>query len=707
MNIVERILGRAKKKGLYDLHPELADRQPLLRLSSEGGQSQQVENSFNQSASYYTTHMWLQKAINVLANNIAPLPLRVARGPLTDTEYPAGHIVNPLLDNPNPEMSPEDLWRQWVVDQMLGGEFGLESVRNVTGSRALELWPRQPQTFTIRPESTRYRRVAFYRVDDGAGNPYNLTPDEFIHFKFYNPLQPFRGLSPVSAIRLSIVIDQLAQAWTRLFFKNSARPDFAVIAPEGITSTEKKEILAQLSEDHNLQHAHEPIVLEQGVTDIKTFSYPPKDTEWLAQREMNRDEVAAIVGVPDEIMGYGRDTYENFDTAERVLWTLTIVPLCGLRDGTLTRYLRRIKMLAPNERIETDLTNVSQLQEDKSGKITQMSLLFNMGVPVNQANDYVNAGLPAVPGGDTGYLPFSLVPVGTSLSIREPAEVPAETEEEPTTEPAKSMRNKGVLEWGSLEHEEVFKRLQARIDQPVRELKRIAKKEFQRQQNEIGRKLREGKTYGRGRWVKDADRIPTPEELFDLLKEIQAFVDSFHDVVFDAVELIGDVEFSSLGIAGSFDIDRPEVQAAVKSILTKVATKTNESTWNDLIEIIREAEEAGEGIPAIQERLSTYFGDRKSDYQTERIARTTMTGASNEGTYEAWKQSEVVRGKTWISALEANRTRDAHAMAHGQTVGMNEMFEVGGEMLMHPGDPAGSPGNIINCLCGMIAVVEE
>ena len=73
---------------------------------------------------------------------------------------------------------------------------------------------------------------------------------------------------------------------------------------------------------HGAQNAHKPIVLEQGVTDIKTFSFAPKDMEWLEQRKLSRDEVGAVFGVPDEIMGYGKDTFENFDAADRVLWTL-------------------------------------------------------------------------------------------------------------------------------------------------------------------------------------------------------------------------------------------------------------------------------------------------------------------------------------------------------------------------------------------------
>lgn len=726
MSIFDRVFERAKRtsKTLLDLYPEQAQREPLLRINSEEESANvTTSGSFVAAANTYAGHMWTHRAIKIIADNLCPLPVRVARGPLKDSTYPARHDVNALLDNPNPSMSPEDLWRQWTTDLLLGGEEGFEASHNAPRSRILELWPRQPDQFTVRPASVRYRKVAFYRISDGAGEPYSVRPEDFVHFRFYNPLSPFRGLAPISAIRLSITIDQLAQAWTRLFFRNQARPDFAVIAPEGTTKTEKDEMMRQLEIDYSSgSGVHKPIILEDGVTDIKPFSWAPKDLEWVTQREMSRDEVAAIFGVPDEIMGFGKNTYENFDTADRVLWTLTIVPICRFRDGVLTQYFRSIKMLTDDERVETDTTDVPQLQEDKSGKIEQIGKLFSVGVPVNTAANFVGAGLPPIPGGDVGYLPIGLVEVGkrpaivTPASQSSPATEPDEdgegewqsSDEPDEEEPEKGLRRrKGLLEYGSEEHARVYKALQDRIESPVRELTRIVKREFQRQQNEINRRLRDGKIFGRGHWTKDPERIPTPEELFDLQAEIAKFLAALEETVFDTVEDIGQAEFIGLGLAGVFDINRPEVQAAVKYILHTVSEKTNTTTWNDLIELFREAEEAGEGIPQIQERLSEYFGDRKSDYQTERIARTTMTGASNAGAYEAWGQSEVVKGKTWISALQPGRTRDAHAAAHGQTVGLNEMFLVDGENLMYPGDPQGSPGNIINCLCAAIPVVEE
>jgi hypothetical protein len=51
-----------------------------------------------------------------------------------------------------------------------------------------------------------------------------------------------------------------------------------------------------------------------------------------------------------------------------------------------------------------------------------------------------------------------------------------------------------------------------------------------------------------------------------------------------------------------------------------------------------------------------------------------------------------------------NRTREDHAAADGQRVPVGEPFIVGGESLEFPGDPAGSPEQVINCRCSTVLV---
>lgn len=54
--------------------------------------------------------------------------------------------------------------------------------------------------------------------------------------------------------------------------------------------------------------------------------------------------------------------------------------------------------------------------------------------------------------------------------------------------------------------------------------------------------------------------------------------------------------------------------------------------------------------------------------------------------------------KRW-DARDDSKTRPAHDRADGQTVPINQPFIVNLEPLMMPGDPAGTPGNVINCRC--------
>jgi len=453
--------------------------------------------------------------------------------------------------------------------------------------------------------------------------------------------------------------------------------------------------------------------------------------------------------VPDEIMGYGKDTYENFGTAERVLWSLTIVSILGVRDSALTRWFRRWNMIGAEERIETDLSGVASLREDLTSKVTQWRDLVQNLVPPNAANDVIGLGLPDLEGGDISYMSAMLVPgprlpgakipedmvppepppaappppAGNKPQAEDEDEKPAGgekpadgelpyTDAGPDEEPpaGQGAAEQGVVksaapEFGSPQHEAIWKSKDRRTLVISADMRRKLKSYFQRQQNEVGRQLRNNREIGRGKFK--ADGIPPVDQLFDLEDEVRRFIEEFAALIKRAVLLVGSSELSDLIAGGEFDPTNPAVVAGIRHVLETVARKVNDTTWEGLVDTLQEAERAGEGTVAMMERISAYFGGRKSDWETERIARTTMTGAAGVGDQSAREQSGVVKGKTWISALLPDRTRDAHAAAHGQTVGLNEMFNVGGEALAFPGDPNASPSNIINCLCTTIADVEE
>jgi len=87
------------------------------------------------------------------------------------------------------------------------------------------------------------------------------------------------------------------------------------------------------------------------------------------------------------------------------------------------------------------------------------------------------------------------------------------------------------------------------------------------------------------------------------------------------------------------------------------------------------------------------------------IARTETGSAQNEVQRIAFGRNGVER-KQWFSTMDG-KTRDSHIEAHGQVVGIDEPFIVGGSELMQPGDPSGPVEEIANCRCDTLPVTDD
>lgn len=422
-------LANAQPKAISH-RPDLAGRQHIY---SANAHAEPYLADFLGYATVYTSYVWVHKAIGKIADNFAALPVRVVDA---DDQPLDSHPITELLAYVNDEETPVDLWSAYVTYKLLGGEAPIELVPSGNGRQPVEMWMRRPDWLLVRPDMTRlnYPRAAEYVYAPPDEEPVVIEPEWFIHDKFFNPLQPYRGLAPISAVREGIIIDLFSQAWSKRFMRNNARPDFALVAPQGITASERDRYMSEFLRNHQgVENAHMPVVLEDGVTDIKTFSFPPKDMEWLEQRRFSRDEVGALFGVPDEIMGFGRDTYENFQTALEVFWLLTLQPLALRRDVTLTSHFRKGGWLRPNERIASDFSGVGVLQDDTAPKIEMAIKLWDRGVPWNVLDERFGLGIGAIPGGDVGYVSGMMIPVERAMRQTEPT-LPPRREPDPDAE---------------------------------------------------------------------------------------------------------------------------------------------------------------------------------------------------------------------------------------------------------------------------------
>lgn len=532
MNLLQRV--RQQYQGMttppakaLTHRPDLAGREHLYRQGSNT--IVQAMDSFADYAAVYSAYGWVQKAIAKIAENLAGLPVRVVDGqdkPLDN------HPLTLLLQHVNDQETPLDLWSAYVIHLMLGGETFYQIVPDSRGLPA-ELWLRRPDRVAVVPDATRliYPTALgyLYEPEEATAQPLTIEAKYMVHDKFYNPLNPWRGLAPINAVREGITIDLFAQAWSKRFLRSNARPDFAIVAPQGITKSERDRYLDDFMLKHQgAENAHLPVILEEGVTDIKTFSFPPKDIEWLQQREYSRDEVGAIFGVPDEIMGYGKDTYENFQTAIEVFWTLTLLPIVRRRDVTLTHHFSRYALgLRPGERIATDLSGVGALQEDLTPKVELARKFWEMGVPFNTLDANLKLGIGPVTGGEIGYLASTYK---TVEQITDPPEPPPAL-----IAPPSMPRDEPDADEDAPEMEDDAPQVRYVLPAGAKDnAKRAIKKLIQQVQDDHLRHLREGKTWHfegvegaeLGRWLGEY-----ADDVTDALARAVAAVEGNHDSV--------------------------------------------------------------------------------------------------------------------------------------------------------------------------------
>ncbi len=115
---------------------------------------------------------------------------------------------------------------------------------------------------------------------------------------------------------------------------------------------------------------------------------------------------------------------------------------------------------------------------------------------------------------------------------------------------------------------------------------------------------------------------------------------------------------------------------------------------------------SGETLAQIQRRLETLLsltGHDRWENRARTIAITETTRAANAGSLAAAVAAEPFTGtllKRWNDEDDPN-VRLTHAAVDGRELPLRRPFIVGVSQLMHPGDPIGSPEEVINCRCDL------
>ncbi len=152
-----------------------------------------------------------------------------------------------------------------------------------------------------------------------------------------------------------------------------------------------------------------------------------------------------------------------------------------------------------------------------------------------------------------------------------------------------------------------------------------------------------------------------------------------------------------------------EIIAFMRAHNLVMVTEITDTLKNWILEQLIQGQQDGKSIQQVRDEIV------KMDFPKNRaivIARTEVIKSVNYGAMQGARKSGFKLDKIWVSARD-NRTRrlprDAfsHVAMNGVKIPIDEPFKVpsrsgGIEELMQPGDPNGSPGDIIQCRCAVV-----
>lgn len=160
-----------------------------------------------------------------------------------------------------------------------------------------------------------------------------------------------------------------------------------------------------------------------------------------------------------------------------------------------------------------------------------------------------------------------------------------------------------------------------------------------------------------------------------------------------------------LGTRIPFDPGNQFVQeqlARTRNLLVRISDEVYKDIVNALNTAVRQGKDVVGQASAVRAVLDG-SGSENWAARARTVAVTEVNRAWNFGVIAhgltVTQTMRVMVLKMWDSK-DDSRVRAAHEQADGQTVLISQPFIVGFEALMAPGDPSGSPWNVINCVPG-------
>ncbi len=364
----------------------------------------------------YEQVVWVYRAINVLAEQIANLPFVFSAGERGRENLITSGPLFDFYNRPHPHLNRFQYWELRVLWLMLRGEcFRIPTFESsAKGQRRklksiLLLDPAHFQHIIEDHQLIGWRYTGF-----GPRAPMEsqvFLPEEVWFERLPNPFDFWRGMSPLRVASMAARTDLAAASFMQGIIENNADTGVIVRTDKQVSDEQQTQIISHLKgRKRRAGEADRPLFLN-GVNEIVKPELSSSDLQFLENRKFTRAEICAAFGVPEEIVTTTEHAkYDVMRGARLNFIENRVAPLCTRLEA---EEQATVKLLEPRATGWFDLDSLPIMQQARRDRLTAARTGFEMGIPFNELNRVLDLGFQRLPWGDKGYVSTQMQDAGT------------------------------------------------------------------------------------------------------------------------------------------------------------------------------------------------------------------------------------------------------------------------------------------------------
>lgn len=612
-------------------------------------------------AALYRTQPNLRAAVSFLADNAAQVPLKVhERAAQNDRPRVTDSAAALLLQYPNADMTPFEFKRWMYSDILLYERFLMLVLPSAETPSGWEMRP-IPASWIISYNGASPFAPESIDIASPGNPPIRVPADKFILLHGYDPTDPMRQYSRISALKETLHEQIESNRFRRQMWQRGGRFNAYVTRPKDVQpwtdegfNRFKETWKASWAGNEASEGGGMPI-LEDGM-DIKTVQFNSRDAQWAESVRLSREDVAGIYHFNPALLWPGSgQTYASARDNARALYNDCLAPTLMLATDSLNMRLLPMIGEPQSHYVIYDISIKTQgtMEERISALQTACGGPFMSRQEVRALMD-----LPAEPDGEL-IVPLNVLVGGLASGHDTDPTIERYNAAEPPMLKAAQRKARGNPD-----------------DEEAEALAKVYREFFKRQARSVIPKMaaKAESWWNAERWDKE-------------------LADDLEDLALDISTAAGRRAAQALFDGADYDVSL--TKNYIRSMCERRAQMVNAATYSELLEIAEgDWDEDSEAEKSTPEGVFKNAEENRSDTAGRAFACALASWAVMECARQNTRDGQRVV-KTWI--VTSGNPRASHAAMDGETVPYEEAFSNG---MKWPGDiDNGDASEVANCRC--------